>query len=554
MHLESLGHIVIGGVENTLFTLVAAVGLLLLIACANVANLLLAKATARERELAIRITLGAWRFRIIRQLLLESLLLALAGAAAGCLFAWVGLKGLLAILPLYTFPDEAVIDLNTPVLLATVATAVVTALIFGLAPALAASRRDLNEPLKASGRGNTSFRRGNLRNVLIVGEVALSLLLLTGAGLLMRSFFLEREADIGIRTDHVLITALNLPPKQYPSTDAQARFLRELLPRLQGLPGVVSAAGALDYPPNGGVGTDFDVAGVTHAEGWKGYVVPCSRQFFETVRLRLITGRLPSETDEYGKRKIAVINRSMAAKYFGRQNPIGHQLQITALKSAPEPVTGPRFEIVGVVSDMKNEGVRKDVAPEAYVPYTVAGYGSYNLFIRTMGDPETLATAVAGQVLTLDRSVIPQQTITLEQLVDLKEYARPRFGLILFAVFAGIGLVLVSVGVYSVISYTVTQRRQEIGIRIALGASKHDVRSLVLGGGLRVILFGVGIGLLLAFFVGRVLASQIWGVAWYDPITLGGAIVLLTIVGFVASYVPSIRATQVDPAISLRSE
>jgi len=554
VHLESLGHIAAGQVQNTLFTLLAAVGLLLLIACANVANLLLAKATARKQELVLRMTLGAGRFRVIRQLLVESLLLALVGAATGCLFAWAGLKGLVAMVPIYTFPDEASIELNAPVLLATLSMAIVTALIFGLAPALAASGGGLNEWLKAGGRGNSGFRRGRLRNFLISGEVALALLLLSGAGLLMRSFLAERQVDIGIPTGQVLTTGLRLPPKQYKTTESQARFLRDLLPRLQNLPGVVSAAGALILPPSGGIPSEFDVAGFTHAERWKGDMVPCSWQFFETVRLRLLAGRLPTAADEDRKLKIAVINRSMAEKYFGRQDPLGHELDIEALRNAPEPVADPRFQIVGVVSDMKNDGVRRPAVPEAYVPYALAGYGGYVVYVRTFGNPAALSTALEGQVLTLDRNVVPQVTSTLESSLEVSTYARPRFGLMLFSVFAGIGLLLVSLGVYSVISYSVSQQAREIGIRMALGASASAVQSHVVTTGLRFICMGVGIGLLFVFLVGRALASQLFGVSWYDPLTLGGVVGVLVVVGLASSYVPSIRATRVDPAISLRYE
>ena len=554
VHLDSLGYIAIGRFEKQLYTLLAAVSLLLLIACANVANLLLAKATARKQELVLRMTLGAGRFRVVRQLLVESVLLAMAGAASGCVLAWAGLKELITLIPLYTFPDEAIIELNTPVLLATVGTAMLTALIFGLAPALAASRGDLHDGLKAGSRGNSGFRRGRLRNALIAGEVALSLLLLSGAGLLMRSFFAERQVDLGIQTSQILTTNVSFPPQQYKNTDSQARFLRDLTARLEGVPGVVSASGAIAYPPNGGVGSDFDVPGIAHSERWKGDVVPCNWQFFPTVQLRLIAGRLPNAADEARKQKIAVINQAMAVKYFGSQNPIGREIDIDALKTAPEPVAHPRFEIVGVDADIKNDGVRRPTVPEAYVPYTVAAFGGYTIFVRTTGNPAALSTAVEGQVLALDRNVVPQQTLTLESAMDVSTYARPRFGLMLFSVFAGIGLVLVSLGVYSVISYSVTQQQREIGIRMALGASPGDVRSQVVTDGMRFIFMGVGIGMLFVFFVGRVLASQIWSVTWYDPLTLASVVVVLAGVGLAASYLPSIRATKVDPAISLRHE
>ena len=326
VHMMSLGEIAFGRIQGTLIALLAAVALLLLIACANVANLLLAKATTREKELALRITLGAGRFRVIRQLMAENVVLAFAGAALGCFLAWLGLKGLINLVPLYTFPDEADIRLNTPVLLATLATAMMTAFIFGLAPALTASRSGLNEALKSGTRGNSGFRRARLRNVLIVGEVALSLLLLSASGLLMRSFFVERQEEVGIRSERLLITSLRFPPKLYQNMESQARFLRELLPRLERLPGVVSAAGAFTFPPNGGVGTEFEVASLTHSERWRGYVTPCSQEFFETAGLRMVAGRLPTVGDEEGHRKVAVINQSMATKYFGGENPIGRGL------------------------------------------------------------------------------------------------------------------------------------------------------------------------------------------------------------------------------------
>lgn len=554
VRLDSLGYIAVGRFRTALLTMLAAVGLLLLIACANVANLLLARATVRQKELALRMTLGAGRWRIVRQLMTESILLSLAGAAAGCLFASAALKGLVALIPLYTFPDEAIISINREVLLATAGVAIATAFVFGLAPALASAQGDLNEALRSGARGNTGFRRGRMRHALVAGEVTLSMLLLTGSGLLMRTFFLEREIDLGIRTSHVLTTGLTLPPARYRTTESQARFLRELLPRLEALRGVISAAAALNYPPNGGNGTEFEVPSVAHFERWKGSFVPCSRQYFQTIGLRLLAGRLPTADDENGKRKVAVINQSMARKYFGRQDPIGQPLMISALKNAPEPIANPRFEVIGVVSDMKNQGLLEGVAPEAFIPYSVAGYGQDVIFLHTVGDLAALNRSLTTEILGLDRSVIPQQTMTMDAILDIGQYARPRFGLVLFSVFAGVGLVLVTIGVYSVVFWTVTQQRHEIGIRMALGASAGDVHSMVLTSTLRFVLMGVAAGILLAWVVGRVLASQLWGVSGYDPVTLCGVIAVLIAVGLAAAYVPSLRATPVDPAVCLRWE
>ena len=419
---------VVGRFRETLYTLLAAVGLLLLIACANVANLLLAKATAREKEFAIRTSLGAGRIQIIRQLMTESILLALIGAATGCLFAWGGLKMLIAALPKFTFPDEADIYLNLRVLAATVVVAIATALIFGLAPALGSFTRNLSEPLKAGGRGNSGFRRGRMRNVLIVSEVALSLVLLTGAGLLMRSFFLERQADLGLQPDRLLTTQVRLA-KNYKTADQQSRFLRELITRVQALPGVVSASGALDFPPFGGINTDFDAAGMTHSEKWKGQMGFCDPPFFGTVGARLMKGRFLTEADIIGKRKVAVVNQTLAAKFFPGQDPIGKRINLTGLEQAPEPIANPWFEIIGVSSDIKNHGVREDVVPEAYAPYTLSSYGGFIAYLRAAGNPKTLTKALESQVLAMDKNVLPQQTNTMDEALDTFEYAQPRFGL-----------------------------------------------------------------------------------------------------------------------------
>ena len=550
--LQSLVDNVVGKFRTTLYTLLAAVGLLLLIACGNVANLLLARSTAREKEMAIRATLGASRAKLVRQLMVEGLMLALMGAAAGCLFAWAGLKGLVSLIPQFTFPDEAVIHLNRPVLLATVATAVLTALIFALFPALGASSRDLNEPLKSSGRGNSGFRRGRWRNVLVVSEVALSLVLLTGAGLLMRSFFLQRAVDLGIRSENVLTMGLNLPSQQYKTVEQQTRFLRDLLPRVQSLPGVVAASGALAFPPFGGIDTEFDAHGKSQSKKWKGQMVLCSQDFFKTLSVGLLRGRQLTEQDISGSRKVAVVNQTLASKFFPREDPIGKKIKLTGFESAPVPLADPWFEIIGISADMKNHGVRENVLPEAYVPYSFSSYGGYQLFVRTVGNPVALARSVEGEVLALDHNVVPQRTRAMTEEIDLFEFAKPRFGMLLFGVFAAIGLILVSLGVYSVVSYTVSQQSHEIGIRMALGANAGNVRALVILGGLRFIFIGVAAGLALSFVMTRALASEFFGVSAYDPITLTAVIAILTLVGISACYFPSRRATRVDPAISLR--
>jgi len=553
VHLQTLSDNVVGKFRETLYTLLAAVGLLLLIACANVANLLLAKATAREKEFAIRSSLGAGRWQVIRQLLVESILLGLCGAAVGCLFAWGGLKALLAVLPQFTFPDEADISLNLRVLAATAFIAVLTSLIFGMAPAFGSFSKNLSDPLKAGGRGNSGFRRGRLRNVLIVAEVALSLLLLSGAGLLMRSFMAERQADLGLDPKKLLASFIDLG-KKYPKAEDQYRFIRELTSRLDTLPGVISASGALDFLPFGGPDTAFEIPGKTHTEKWTGQMGFVDPNFFDTLGFKLLQGRLLTNADVTDIRKVVVINAALAGRYFAGENPIGKQIELTGLRSAPVPVMDPRFEIIGVVSDIRNHGLRDPVIPEAYGPISGEGIGRFMLYVRTAGNPASLTKPVESEVLKMDSNVHPQQTLTLEAALDANEFAQPRFGLQIFSVFAGVGLVLVALGIYSVVSYTVSQQVKEIGIRLALGANSGTILRMVMFAGMRFILAGAVLGLLAAFLVLRLMRSQIANVSTYDPLTLASAIAVLTLVGMAACYLPSLRAMRVDPLVSLRHE
>ncbi len=554
IQLASLIEETVRDYRKTIYTLVGAVGLLLLIACANVSNLLLAKATAREKELAIRMSLGSGRGRVVRQLLVESLLLALSGAAAGCFLAWAGLKGLNASLPMWMFPDEAVISENTPVMLATVAVAMMTGILFGLVPALSASHRDINEILKMGSRGNSGSRRGRMRNLLIVSEVALSLLLLTTSGLLMRSFVRQQHIDLGIRSDHLLTTRLSLPAPQYKSTVSQVRFLRELEHRIAAHPGVISAGIATDLLPYSTLSTEIDVPGATHREHWVANMAGYTRQMFPTLGIRLLAGRLLTEADENGRRRVVLINQTMAAKYFRGQNPVGQRVLLTALKNAAEPVDNPWFEIVGVVSDSKNDGTRKEVSPEAFLPYTIEGFGTYELYVRTVGKPDAMIPELTTTILSMSPSVIPQYAWTMDRVLEVTEYSRPRFFTLLLGVFAIIGLSLVTVGVYSVISYTVSQQRLEMGIRMALGASPGSIRSHVVSGSLRFVCFGAVAGILLTISFSRVIASQVWGVAWYDPVTIGAVLVLLVSVGVLAAWIPSVRASRVAPIVCLQDQ
>ena len=554
VRVQTLVENVVGRFTQTLYTALGAVGLLLLIACANVANLMLARATAREKEFAIRSSLGAGRWRVIRQLLIESILLALTGAAAGCLFAWLGLKALIAVLPSYTFPDEAVISLNIRVLGATVLVAVLTALLFGLVPAIGSFTRNLSEPLKAAGRGNSGFRRGRLRDILIVSEVALGLVLLAGAGLLMRSFLLQTSADLGLRQAQKLVVSDVSLGKNYKTTEQQTHFARELTARLRALPGAANASAALDFPPFGGINSDFEVAGKTHSEKWKGQMGFVDAEFFNAVGVRLLRGRLLSESDVMNNRKLVVINEAMARKYFPNEDPIGKQVELLQLKEMPNPVASPWFEVIGVSSNLRNHGVREDILPEAYGPLGITGVGEYMIYLRSQGSAEPMIKQLEGAILTVDKDVRAQETLTMERALDKYQYAQPRFALQIFSVFAGIAIVLVAVGIFSVVSYTVSQQNREIGIRMALGASNSQVSGFVISNGMRFVIAGVGVGVVCALTLLRIAKSQFWGVTTYDPITLSAVVFILAGVGLLACYFPAQKAIRVDPLRSLRQD
>ncbi len=556
IQVETLADSVVGRFATVLYTLLAAVGLLLLIACANVANMLLARATAREKEMAIRSSLGAGRWRLIRQLLIESLLLALGGAMAGCLVAYGAIQALVAALPEHTIPDEAVISLNVPVLLFSLSVAVVTALLFGLAPALHMAKPDIVEPLKDSGRGVIGgFRHGRLRNTLVVVEVALSMVLLVGAGLLMRSFVALQNVELGLNPDNILVARLPLPKEQYKTAAAKQHFFRELLPRLYALPGVVAATETSTLPPYGGIPSEIDIPGKTHSDKWNALFQLCSEGYFPTLGIRMLRGRLLSEADVNDARKVAVVNQTLVKKFFGRDDPIGRQIKLSMLETLPEsPMKNPVFEIIGVVADVKNQGIQEPPNPEVWVPYTVTGAFERGILVRTSQEPLPMLNTVRRAIWAVDGNVALTLTGTLKDFLKSFSYAEPRFTLILLGVFAGVGLVLVGIGVYSVIAYTVSRQTHEIGIRMALGAGHADVLRMVMRMGLRLIGLGTIAGLAASFAVTRLLASQLWGVSPHDPVTMCVVVAVVTFVGLAACYFPARRAMRVDPMVALRYE
>ena len=547
---------VVGPFKKTLLTLGAAVALLLLIACANVANMLLARATARDREMAIRSALGASRWRVMRQLLVESLMLAGGGAMLGCGLAWAGTRALVAYIPDGAIPREAEIGLDPTVLLFSLALAAATAVAFGLAPALQMARRDIVEPLKDSGRGvSGGFRRGRLRSVLVVVELGLSLVLLTGAGLMMRTFLAMQTTELGFQSANLLVTRLPFPRGQYETMEQKKKFFSQLLPRLERVPGVMAVTELSGLPPFGGFRGEVDVPGRTHSDRWRSLCDLVSEGYPKTLGLKLLRGRFLEETDIAGARRMAVVNQTLATKYFGKEDPVGRQIQFKGMPSGRGlPPSNPVFEIVGVFADVRNSGIENPIEPQMLVAYTVSGSLERGILVRTAGNPLAMVEQVKREVWATDRSVALTMTRPLDEFLSDYVYAQPRFVLLVLGVFAGVGLLLVAVGVYSVISYTVSRQTREIGIRVALGASRADVIGMVLRMGSWLIGSGLVVGLGASFAVNRVLASELFGVTAHDPLTFIGVAVVVVAVGLTACWVPAQRATRVDPVDALRFE
>jgi putative ABC transport system permease protein len=554
--VKKLGDTVVGRFEATLYTVLAGVGLLLLIGCANVANLMLARATSREKEFALRAVLGAGRARLVRLLLVESLVLAINGAALGVLIAWGGLKLIVAAMPPDVIPAESVIELNPPVLAFTLVVSILTALIFGLAPALQATRRDLNDPLRDSGKGVIGgLRSGRMRDAVVVMEVALSLALLIGAGLLMRSFVALREVHLGLEAGHVLQTQLSLPADRYKTAAQVSGFFRPLLARVKALPGVVDAAESSALPPYGGEDSKIEISGKSHDEEWHALLQSISEGYFRVLRIPFKMGRGFSEAEINDARKVVVVNETFASTYLRGEDPLGRRVKLAGLETLPDTVREPWFEIIGVVADVTNNGLQAPIEPEVWMPYTVNGSGRQVLLISTQQTPMALLNDVRQAVWATDAGVALAFPGALEDRISQLLYAGPRFGFLLMTIFGCLGLILVTVGVYSVLAYATARKTHEIGVRMALGAEPANVLGLVIRAGLRLVTAGVAIGLIVSLLLGRAIEAQLWrGVKPYDPATLAGTTLLLIGTGALACWIPARRAARVDPMVALRYE
>jgi putative ABC transport system permease protein len=531
-----------------------SVGCVLLIACVNVANLLLARATTRSREIAVRSALGAARGRLLRQLLTESLLLSLTGAVLAIPLAGLALR-LFADLGPQGVPRMGNAAVNGTVILFTTGLAVLTSIVFGLAPALRSANPNLLQFMKEGGRGtSTGGSHQRLRNALVIGEVAMGLVLLVTAGLLLRSFHRLLQVDPGFNPDHVLTFSFDLPDAKY-NQEQQIQFYKDLLPRLRALPGVTSAAGLTPLPLSGDVYViSFQMEGhpVPKSEEPSADLRFSSPELLRTLGIPLISGRDFSEHDDLSSTRVAIVNEAFAMRFFPGENPIGKRFT-PGLSEHGKKVAR---EIVGVVGNVRHRGLSADIVPEYYLPYSQVPGSSLTMCLRTAGDPASVTSAARAALASMDPDLPLYDVKTLHNYVEAS-VAQPRLHAVLLEAFAGLALVLTSIGIYGVVAYSVVQRTQEIGIRMTLGASRSDVLKMVLNGALRLVAGGVLIGLFGAAIVSRFfssLSSLLFQVKPLDTITFISVTAILIAVSLLASYVPARRATRVDPMVAVRYE
>jgi putative ABC transport system permease protein len=536
-------------VKPVLYTLLGAVGCVLLIACANIANLLLARATARHREISIRAALGAGRGRLIRQLLTESVVLSVCGGLAGILLARWGLTALLALAP-STLPRIGEIRLDKGVLIFSLGLSVLTGLVFGIAPAWLAARADVNEALKQGTRGSTEGgARGRLRSALVVIEVVFALMLLGGAGLLARSFMQLANVDPGFNPDNATLLRLSLPQKKYALPEQQNAFADALLERVKVLPGVQAAGVTHSMPLVSDYVLGFNIEGrpaIAPSDLPSTNYYTVTPDYFKAMGIRLIRGRVFTPQDDAKAPRVAIINETLARQHFPNEDPIGKRINIT---NGPDTWR----EIVGIVGDIKQYGVDKATSAQSYEPFAQVPFTSVNLVVRTNGSPAALLGALRPTVYAIDKDQPIGIIRPLEEIMA-DSIARQRFAMTLLSVFSAVALVIAAVGIYGVMAYNVVQRTGEFGIRMALGAQQSDVMRLVLTQGGKLIGLGLLIGLAATLAASRAMGSMLFNTSAYDPLTLGTITVVLAVVALVACFFPANRATKVNPIEALRSE
>jgi putative ABC transport system permease protein len=542
----------VGDVRPVLLMVLGAVSFLLLIACANSANLLLARAAGRQREMAIRASLGASKSRILSQLLTESVLLSLAGGLLGLLIAVWGTAAL-STLPSLGIPRLASAGVDLRALTFTLGISLITGILFGLAPALHASRFNLFGSLKEGGRNATDgIGRSRLRSLLVISQVSLAVVLLVGASLLIESMFHLLHQSAGFDPQGVLAFNLDLPDARYGKPEQSADFFKNLLEKIRAVPGVKNASAVMPLPlSDNSLRTSFEIEGRPMAKSDlpRTFIRAVGTDYFTTMRIPLVAGREFTGRDDRHAPHVVIINQTLAQKFFPGENPLGEHLKpgMNADKSDST------CEIVGIVGDVKHRNLWQAPDPESYVPYDQNPIGGMDIVIRSETDPMTLLPALRAQVFAMDAELPIYRVKRLEEYVAAS-VAQRRFTSLLCSIFAGVGLLLAVVGLFGVMSYSVAQRTHEIGVRVAVGAAKTDILQMILREGLAITFVGIGIGLIGAFAVSSVVKSQLFGVSSTDPLTFLGVVVALSIVALVACYVPARRATRVDPMVALRYE
>ena len=539
-------------IRRGLWVLLGAVIFLLLIACTNVSNLLLVRASVRQRELALRVALGAGIWRILRQWLTESLLLALLSAGLGVLFAAWGLK-LIKFYGAGQLPRLHEVQIDLPVLTFTVVVSIVTAVVFTLLPALKASRPDINEVLKAGAKSAASSS-SLWRDSLVVAEVALGLVLLIGAGLMMRSFASLTNVHPGFDPQNVLTGRITLSGPAYEDPEARRRYVNRTIEQLKALPGVESAALVAPMPFSGAeIGGDFRIEGKNTEPGREpsANVRNVTSEYFQTIRIPLLKGRYFSEQDQRGNVGAAIVNETFARRYFANDEPIGKRInELGVNQNEGDPK---QYEIVGVVGDVHHNSLTRSATPELYLSHQQNSWPWGNFLVRTTNDPAAVTRSFTDAIRSTDRTVPVTRVRPLTEAIS-DTISHPRFYALLFGLFGATGLLLTLTGIYSVISYTVSNHTREIGIRMALGAQGRDVLKLIVGKGLVLTLIGIGIGLLGALGITRVMQTLLFGVSATDWLTFTAVAMLLAFVGLLATAIPARRATKVDPLVALRYE
>jgi predicted permease len=565
--VQPLRDAIVSDVRSSLFVLIGAVSFVLLIACANVANLLLVRASGRKREFAIRAAMGAGRARIIRQLLTESVLLAFTGGVLGLMLGFVGVRALLALNP-GDIPrigeHGAAVGIDWRVLLFTLGVSVFTGILFGLFPAIGAARPDLNSTLKeSSNRSGTGFRQSKGRSILVISEVSLALILLIGAALLIRSYIALRDVNPGFDPHRVLTMEMSLTGDKYQKTAGVAQLIRDGRERLNAIPGVKASASSCCIPLEGGFGLPFNVVGrplgnspYTGGAGW----MSASPGYFSVFKIPLLQGRDFNIQDSTGAAGVVIINQAMAKQYWPKGNPIGQQIVIG--KGVGPEFEEPARQIIGVVGDIHDGGLNRDprplmIVPQSQVPDGMtalnARIGPIAWLVRTHGDPHQFIAAVTEQLRQASGGFPVAHVRTMDEIV-VRSTARQDFNMLLLTIFGTCALILAAIGIYGLMAYSVQQRTQEMGIRMALGADRATIRNLVVRQGVTLAIIGVLIGTAAAFGLSRLIASFLYGVKSWDPLVFISVPIILTLVAFAATWIPAQRASRLDPMAALRVE